>query len=140
MWCYLKQRYQESLVALCKRAFHTEETENIDEMAQRKKCWYLTIVGDRVSGTGEVRGCVCADQRRGRPNLKGLNGHGKFGNLLPVREEAIGFSSRGDMSNLGVKRFNLMAVSIIECNGQGWEEKAFAIILEKEDSDIVKTR
>lgn len=50
------------------------------------------------------------------------------------------FSSRGDMSNLGVKRFNLMAVSIIECNGQGWEEKAFAIILEKEDSDIVKTR
>lgn len=44
------------------------------------------------------------------------------------------------MSNLGVKRFNLMAVSIIECNGQGWEEKAFTIILEKEDSDIVKTR
>lgn len=45
------------------------------------------------------------------------------------------------MSNLGVKRLHLMAVSvIIECSGKGWEEKAFAIILEKEDNGIVKTR
>lgn len=44
------------------------------------------------------------------------------------------------MSSLGVKRFHLMAVSIIECRGARLGRKAFAIILEKEDSGIVKTR
>lgn len=95
MWCYLKQRYQESHVALCKRPFHTEETENTDEITQRKKCLYLTIVGDSVSGTEEVRGYMRADRGRGRPDLKGLNSHGKFGNLLPIREEAIGYFHQG---------------------------------------------
>lgn len=44
------------------------------------------------------------------------------------------------MSNLGVKRFHLMAVSIIECSGARLGKEVFAIILEKEDSGIVKTR
>lgn len=52
-------------------------------------------MGDSASGTEEVRGYVRADQGRGGPNFKGLNGHGKFGNLLPMREEAIGCFHQG---------------------------------------------